>query len=152
MKNQVHLLTSTKRWRSMQTSTSFLKFSIVQFLCLICCMVVSTGQAQTVAPPLDSYVKNNGGMVTIFVALADSTTSSEIEVALGSKDNVGDLFSHTYTIDQTSGLPTGLSYSRQGTEVFLGAGAITLTDAFNVKIRLKDSGGNWSSYYDYVSN
>ncbi len=152
MKNQIKLLISIKRWRTKQPVSIFLQFSIVQFLLLMCCMNVNFCKAQTVAPPLDSYVKNESGTVTVFVALPDSTTSSEIEVALGSKNNVGDLFSHTYTFDQTTGLPTGLTYSRQGTVVFLGAGTITLTDAYNVKIRLKDGSGNWSSYYDYVSN
>ena len=145
-------LAAADRFRLFKPASGFLQFSIIQFLLLICCMNVNYCQAQTVAPPVDSYVKNEGGTVTVFIALPDSTTSSEIEVAIGSKNNVGDLFSHTYTIDQTSGLPTGLTYSRQGTDVFLGAGAITLTDAYNVKIRLKDGSGNWSSYYDYVSN
>ena len=119
----------------------------------MCCMFISeTTKAQIVAPPLDSYISNTGGTVTVFIALPDSTTSSEIEVAIGSKNNSGDLFSHTYAFDQTSGLPSGLSYSREGTHLYLGAGAVVLTDAYNVKIRLKDSAGNWSAYYDYIAN
>ncbi len=152
MKNKHQRLAAADRCRLFKTESGFLQFSIVQFLLLMCCMNANFCQAQTVASPLDSYVKNESGTVTVFVALPDSTTSSEIEVALGSKNNVGDLFSHTYIFDQTTGLPTGLTYSRQGTDVFLGAGSITLTDAFNVKIRLKDSGGNWSTYYEYVTN
>jgi len=109
-------------------------------------------QAQSVAPPLDSYVTNTGGTITVFVSLPDSTTASEIEVAIGSENNSGDLFSHTYAFDQATGLPSGLSYSREGTHIYLGAGAITLTDAYNVKIRLKNSSGNWSAYYDYIAN
>ena len=152
MKTNHQRLAATDRYRLFKPASGFLQFSIIQFLLLICCMNVNYCQAQTVAPPLDSYVKNDGATVTVFVTLPDSSTTTEIEVALGSKNNVGDLFSHTYTFDQTSGLPTGLTYSRQGIDVYLGAGSIVLTDAFNVKIRLKNSSGNWSSYYDYVSN
>ena len=153
MKIKRQRLSATDRYRLFKPASVFLQFSIVQFLLLICCLTQTVNsQAQTVAPPLDSYVKNDGATVTVFVTLPDSSTTTEIEVALGSKNNVGDLFSHTYTFDQTSGLPTGLTYSRQGTDVYLGAGSIVLTDAFNVKIRLKNSSGNWSSYYDYVSN
>ncbi len=138
--------------RNKNPLTGVVRFLLFLILFSVCSLTSSKLLAQNVAPPLDSYVKNEGGTVTIFVALPDTITSSEIEVAIGSKNNNGDLFSHTYTIDQTSGLPTGLTYSRLGTNVFLGAGTITLTDAFNVKIRLKDAGGNWSSYYDYFSN
>lgn len=152
MKKQQQRLAQPERYWLLQPKKGFLQFSIIQFLLLICCVPVTYCQAQTVAPPLDSYVKNEGGTVTVFVALPNTITSSEIEVAIGSKNNNGDLFSHTYTFDQSAGLPSGLTYSRQGTAVYLGAGSITLTDAFNVKIRLKDAGGNWSSYYDYVSN
>ncbi|MBL0339517.1 MAG: hypothetical protein IPP71_00485 [Bacteroidetes bacterium] len=152
MKNKHQRLPETDRYRLLTPASGFLLFTIVQFLLLMCCMNVDFCMAQAVAPPLDSFVKDESGTVTVFVALPDSTSSTEIEVAIGSKNNIGDLFSHTYAFDQTSGLPAGLSYIRQGTDVFLGAGAITLTDAYNVKIRLKDGSGNWSSYYDYVSN
>ena len=145
--------TATTRFRLTNPTNGLLKFSMVQFLLLMCCMFISEKtQAQSVAPPLDSYVTNTGGTITVFVSLPDSTTASEIEVAIGSENNSGDLFSHTYAFDQATGLPSGLSYSREGTHLYLGAGAITLTDAYNVKIRLKDSGGNWSAYYDYIAN
>ncbi len=135
------------------SANGFLKFSIMKFLVLIWCSIATVNvTAQTVTPPLDSYVSNTGGTVTVFVALPDSTTTSEIEVAIGNKNNNGDLFSYTYIFDQTTGLPTGLSFSREGTNIYLGAGAITLTDAYNVKIRLKNSSGSWSAYYDYIAN
>lgn len=153
MKHNPQSSTATTSCRSTKPTKGFLKFLIVQFLLLMCCMTLSENSlAQTVAPPLDSYVSTTGGTVTVFVALPDSTTSSEIEVAIGSKNNNGDLFSHTYVYDQTSGLPTGLTYTRQGTHLYLGAGTIALTDAYNVKIRLKNSSGNWSAYYDYITN
>jgi len=153
MKHNPHHLTATTGCRLTKPTNGFLKILIVQFLVLMCCISFSeTIEAQTVAPPLDSYVSNTSGTVTVFVALPDSTTSTEIEVAIGSENNSGDLFSHTYAFDQATGLPSGLSYSREGTHLYLGAGAITLTDAYNVKIRLKDSGGNWSAYYDYIAN
>jgi len=153
MKHKPQPLTATTSCRLTKPTNGFLKFLIVQFLLLMCCLSISEYTlAQSVVPPLDSYVSNTSGTITVFVALPDSTTSSEIEVAIGSKNNNGDLFAHTYTFDQTSGLPAGLSYSREGTHLYLGAGAITLTDAYNVKIRLKDSGGNWSGYYDYIAN
>ncbi len=153
MKHKPNRSTATTSCRLTKPTNGFLQFLIVQFLVLICCLTLSeNSQAQTVAPPLDSYVSNTGGTVTVFVALPDSTTSSEIEVAIGSKNNNGDLFAYTYAFDQTSGLPSGLTYSREGTHLYLGAGAFTLPDAYNVKIRLKDGSGNWSDYYDYISN
>ena len=153
MKHSSELSIATTSCRLTNHTTGILKFLIVQFLLLMCCMFISeTTKAQSVAPPLDSYISNNGGTITVFVALPDSTTSREIEVAIGSKNNNGDLFSHTYAFDQTSGLPSGLSYSREGTHLYLGAGAIELTDAYNVKIRLMDGSGNWSAYYDYIAN
>ncbi len=153
MKHIPQPLTATTSCSLTKPTNGFLKFLIVQFLVLMCCMFIGeTIIAQTVAPPLDSYVTSTGGTVTVFVALFDSTTSSEIEVAIGSKNNNGDLFAYTYAFDQTSGLPSGLTYSREGTHLYLGAGAITLPDAYNVKIRLKNSSGNWSGYYDYIAN
>lgn len=153
MKHHPQTPTTTTNCRLTNPTNGFLKICLVKFLVLIwCCMAIENVAAQTVAPPLDSYVSNAGGIVTVFVALPDSTTAIEIEVSIGSKNNNGDLFSYVYLFDQTSGLPPGLSYAREGTHLYLGAGAITLTNAYNVKIRLKNSSGNWSAYYDYIAN
>ena len=153
MKHHSQTPTATTSCSLTTSKNGFLKFSIVKFLVLIWCSIASVNvTAQTVTPPLDSYVSNTGGTVTVFVALPDSTTTSEIEVSIGSKNNTGDLFSHVYLFDQISGLPPGLSFAREGTHLYLGAGAITLTNAYNVKIRLKNSSGSWSANYDYIAN
>jgi hypothetical protein len=104
------------------------------------------------AVPLDSYVTTNGGEASIFVKLPDTISVSEIEVLLGSKINSSDIFSHVYVFDQYAGLPSGLSYSRNGVDVYLGTGSITVPSAFFAKIRLKNGGASWSNWLEYVSN
>jgi len=108
--------------------------------------------AQTPAPPLDSYVSFSGGQGSVFLILPDTIGCSEIEVNLGSKTETGDLFTHDYVYDQESGLPSGLSYTRTGSDVIVGIGTVEVPPAFNVKIRLKNSSGNWSSWYEYITN
>ncbi len=71
---------------------------------------------------------------------------------IGGKSNADDILSHVYIFDQPTGIPNGLSYSREGLNLYLGMGAVELPPAFSVKVRLKNSSGNWSSWIEYVSN
>ncbi len=72
MKHKSNRSTATTSCRLTKPNFGFLKFFIVQFLVLMRCLTLSeNSQAQTVAPPLDSYVSNTGGTVTVFVALPD---------------------------------------------------------------------------------
>ncbi len=108
--------------------------------------------AQTPASPLDSYVAFTGGTGSVMISLPDTNTCSEIEVTLGSKSETGDLFAHVYTYDQSTGLTSGLNYTRDGANVTVGIGAVVVPPAYNVKIRLKNTSGNWSSWYEYITN
>ncbi len=135
---------------------SFLKISnsrtlkwLLGFLCLFSFQYVT---AQSVSPPRDSYISIDNSIGTVMVSLEDSTNVSEIEVNLGSKNSFNDLFSHSYTFDNSTGLPSGLTYTRQNLNIFLGVGTLNFPTALNVKVRIKDNSGNWSSYLEYISN
>ncbi len=121
---------------------------ITSISCFMPCFI----QAQTSAPPVDSYINFQGGQNIAFVSIADSINVSEIEVQIGGKSNADDILSHVYIFDQPTGIPNGLSYSREGLNLYLGMGAVELPPAFSVKVRLKNSSGNWSSWIEYVSN
>jgi len=127
------------------------KLAAITITILVCCINKKVN-AQTPAPPLDSYVSFSGGQGSVFLILPDTIGCSEIEVNLGSKTETDDLFTHAYVYDQESGLPSGLSYIRTGSDVIVGIGTVEVPPAFNVKIRLKNSSGNWSSWYEYITN
>lgn len=130
----------------------FNSLTLKLLVCFLLFFSFQSGKAQSVLPPKDSYIsiENNEGIVGVIVN--DSTTVSEIEVSLGSKGSYNDLFSNSYIFDQTTGLPSGLTYSREGFNIALGVGTLAFPPAFNVRVRIKDTNGNWSSYLEYISN
>ena len=107
------------------------------------------GKAQT---PLDANLSINNYTGIFSLVIPDSTNISEIELIIGTKANLSDVFAHTYTFDQTSGLPTGLSYSRTGVNINLGLGSLTPLNIYHVKTRLKNSSGSWGAWYEFVGN
>lgn len=118
------------------------------FLILFCwCTISSNAQS-----PLDAAVSFTDNEGFFKVVVADTNNVSEIEVMVGSDDNPAELFSHVFSYDQSSGLPSGLSYSRSANEIILGMGTVTLLNAYNAKARLKDGSGNWSSWYEFIGN
>ena len=126
----------------------FSSIAVILFLCMNSNIAI----AQNPAPPTDSYINFDNGTGLLYVAIADSNNVSEIEVGIGAKGNYSDIFSHTYVYDQSAGLPAGLTYARTNLNVFLGVGALSVPAAYNVQVRIKNSNGNWSTWYKYVSN
>jgi hypothetical protein len=117
------------------------------FLILFCSTVIKVN-AQT---PIDATLSFDSGQGTFYVALPDSNIT-DIELNIGSKANLTDVFSYTYTFDQTSGLPSGLSFSRNGLNTFLGLGTVAEQNVYNSKVRLKNTSGGWGSWYEIISN
>ena len=106
------------------------------------------GKAQT---PLDATLSENGSGQLMYVLLPDSSVS-EIDVELGSKQGMSDLFDAAFVYDLTSGLPSGQSYSRTGLQVYLGLGNFTVPTAYFARIRLKNNAGSWSDWYEFIGN
>ena len=107
------------------------------------------GKAQT---PLDANLSISSNTGIFSLVIPDSTTISEIELIIGTKANLSDVFSHTYTFDQTSGLPSGLSFNRDGMTTYLGIGTITVQNVYNSKVRLNNTAGMWGDWYEIISN
>ncbi len=103
------------------------------------------GKAQT---PLDANLSINGNTGIFSIVIPDSTNILEIELIIGTKSNLSDVFAHTYTFDQTSGLPSGLSFIRDGMITYLGIGTITVQNVYNSKVRLKNTSGMWGDWYE----
>ncbi len=108
--------------------------------------------AQSVLPPSDSYISIDNSIGTVMVSIMDSTNISDIEVNIGSKNSFNDLFSHSFAFDNITGLPAGLTYSRENLNLFLGVGTLSFPPTINVRVRTRDISGNWSSYLEYISN
>ena len=114
---------------------------------LFCCTNLQVN-AQT---PTDATLSFDSGQGTFYIAIPDSNIS-EIELNIGTKANLTDVFSHTYTFDQTSGLPSGLSFSRNGLNTYLGLGTVAQQNVYNSKVRLKNTSGGWGDWYEIISN
>ena len=119
----------------------------VLFLILFWCYILNAN-AQV---PTDLALSVSSGTGQLFVALPDSNIS-EIELQIGTKPGLSDVFSHTFTFDQTTGLPTGMTYSRNGLNTYLGLGAITPNTVYASKVRLKSTSGTWGDWYEIISN
>jgi len=137
------------------TSGDFRKHYFALFKFLVCTYLVCyslQSVAQTISPPLDSYISISNESATIYLEVADTTVISEIEVQLSTKQNLSDIFQNVYAFDQTIGLQNGMTYSRTGNAIHLGTGTIQLSPVVFSKIRLKNQSNVWSEWYEFVSN
>ncbi|MBK8416660.1 MAG: hypothetical protein IPL22_20410 [Bacteroidetes bacterium] len=107
------------------------------------------GKAQT---PLDANLSISDNTGIFSIVIPDSTNISEIELQIGSSENPSEVFEHTFVYDQTTGLPTGLSYSRDGVNINLGLGTLVPLNIYHVKTRLKNGSGSWGDWYEFVGN
>jgi hypothetical protein len=124
---------------------------------LAACFPVLSAHTISTAQPLDArvtFTPATGGMVTgvFYVLLADSTGFSDVEVSL--TDNLADsvVFSRVFEFDQTSGLPAGVSWLREGTRVFMGIGTHAQSVSWQAKARLRTTSGAWSNWYAFRFN
>jgi hypothetical protein len=101
--------------------------------------------------PTDATLSVSSGTGQFFVALPDSNIV-EIELQIGTKQGLSDVFSHTFTFDQTTGLPAGMTFTRNGLNSYLGLGAITTNTVYASKVRLKSTSGTWGDWYEIISN
>ncbi len=115
-----------------------------------------TVSISTIAQPTDGSVTftptSTSGFVTgiFYVSLPDSTSWSAIEIHL--KDQIEDsvLFSREYAFDQTTGLPAGISWERNGTDVYLGTGTLPVRLGWQGRARLKNNSNTWSEYLEFI--
>ena len=119
----------------------------VLFLILFWCFSLNAN-AQV---PTDLALSVSSGTGQFFVALPDSNLV-EIELQIGTKQGLSDVFSHTFTFDQTTGLPAGMTFTRNGLNTYLGLGAITTNTVYASKVRLKSTTGTWGDWYEIISN
>ncbi|MBL0340012.1 MAG: hypothetical protein IPP71_03290 [Bacteroidetes bacterium] len=153
MKTNHNLLSrkETKRFirfeNLISSNQSLVKFHIWFLILFCCCTFYSHAQA-----PLDASVSFSGNHGYFKVMVPDTNDVSEIEMLVGTDDNASEMFSHIFTYDQVSGLPSGLSYSRTGNEINIGMGTVTLLNAYNAKVRLKNGSNSWSDWYEFIGN
>ena len=119
----------------------------ILFLILFWCFTLNA-KAQA---PTDATLSVSSGTGQFFVALPDSNIA-EIELQIGTKPGLSDVFSHTFTFDQTTGLPAGMTFTRNGLHTYLGLGAITTNTVYASKVRLKNTSGTWGDWYEIISN
>lgn len=131
-----------------------IKNSMIRAMCIAC--VCFSGQAVfSQTQPVDVRVALTDavtGYVTgrFYITLPDSNGISEVDAQL--IDSIDDslLFNHSFLFDQSSGLPEGLSWQRNGVEVELGTGTLPVRMAWVGRVRLKNTSNQWSDWYEFL--
>ncbi|MBU0765391.1 MAG: hypothetical protein KJ607_11215 [Bacteroidetes bacterium] len=81
---------------------------------------------------------------TCRLLLPDTISIAAIHLVVGTSKDSADVFSHSFVYDQATGLPEGMSWSREGNEVHIGLFRTTDTDMHHYKVWLEDVNGNLS--------
>jgi hypothetical protein len=153
MKTNYNLLSPKENKRFIRFKNSIaakqflIKFHFLFLILFCCCTFYSNAQS-----PLDAAVSFSGNEGYFKVVVPDTNDVSEIEMLVGTDDNASEMFSHIFTYDQASGLPSGMSYSRTGNEINVGMGTVTLLNAYQAKVRLKNGSNYWSDWYEFIGN
>src|SRR5687767_6833747 len=85
---------------------------------------------QSTPKPLDALVTVTGNQGTFYVELDDTIDVSMIEIGIGDLPGSDSLFNREYVFDQTTNLPSGISYLRNGSKVWMGFENISLPVTF----------------------
>jgi len=125
----------------------FLKIKISCLILFCCCYFNSVAQS-----PLDAAVTFSVNEGTFKVVVPDTNNVNAIEMLVGTDDNANEIFSLTCAYDPSSGLPTGVSYTRTGNEIKIEMGTVTLLSAYTAKVRLKNGSNSWSDWYEFIGN
>ena len=112
------------------------------------------GNAQAIG---DAFIVNaapQGGYTqsVLNIVLTDTVNVSSIVVKVGSLDGGQDLFSYTFTFDQSSGFPTGVGYSRSGFKVSCPLGNLVETAVYFTEISTLSSNNSANTAFKFVSN
>ncbi len=132
-------------------TTKFLRHGLLIVLFSATTFIV---QAQT---PIDAYVTttvpvNDSVVGTMFINLADTNQVDLVEIKLGSKAGVTDLFNYSFAYDQTTGLPAGYVWCRTGNKLTLQLGSFAYSDVQFGSVRVKNASGVWSDAFAFVTN
>jgi hypothetical protein len=133
------------------TSKLFLIERSAIVLLLMICFFETQSQIIS-ARVLFTPTSNNLNMGNFQIELTDSTGFSEVEVKLvdAMKDSL--LFERIYAFDQITGLPTNITWQRSGTKVQMGMGTFPTSLAWKGKVRVKNSGGIWGEWMEFLFN
>jgi hypothetical protein len=128
---------------------------MITFVCF--CVLILKSALPGIAQPDSARVSftpdgpsNAVGMC--HVTLQDSTNVQSIEVELTDLMNKEVLLIREYTFDQTTGLPTGITWHREGKKVQMGLGTLPKKLAWQGKVRVKDGSGQWGEAYTFLFN
>ncbi len=107
------------------------------------------------AQPVSAHVgfgstSNSVANAKFHIQLPDSTGITDVEVQLfdGLKDTL--VFNRVFIFDQTTGLPAGLSWFRQGEQVQIGIGTVPVRLVWQGKVRLRNNAAQWSDWYSFM--
>jgi len=133
----------------------YMKTRLVMFLFLGLLMLFpSQSNAQTIE---DAYIVNANPIAgytqsALNIVLTDTVNVASIIVKIGSIEGGQDLFSYTFSFDQTGGFPTGVGYSRNGYKVNCPLGNIVETPVYFTEITTITGGNTTSAPFKFVSN
>jgi hypothetical protein len=153
MKTKLNV-TILPRLRSVSTK---LKKQKSFFLCTLLIFLIGALTSQhSIAQPASATLSfgthnNNLALCNFMVTLSD-TNLVAIELGLGSERNQTDLFLHEFTFDVSTGLPSGLSYSREGLTLTIGIGNQQVLDYYYGQVRVKGDDQQWSEWYQFLQN
>jgi hypothetical protein len=105
----------------------------------------------------DAFIVNaapQGGYTqsVLNIVLTDTVNVSSIIVKVGSLDGSQDLFSYTFTFDQSGGFSNGVGYSRSGYKVSCPLGNLVETAVYFTEVTSVNSSGALSPAFKFVSN
>ena len=127
------------------------RFYNICFVALIFLIFNTTKSlSQNTSNGFRASVRITNGQGICHVVLPDSVGWSSINLEIKDKIRDSVLFNREYVFDQTTGLPTGITWVRDGNDVYLGTGNIPSKLGYRGKVRLKDSSGQWGDPLQFI--
>jgi hypothetical protein len=127
------------------TGRIFVKVILITFLLFV---FSSNVNAQV---PIDASLTMAPINSIFYVEVPDTNSLNEIEVELGSKNEMNDIFGYVFIYDQVVALPFGYSYQRSGSNIEIGLGSLQYPLTVFARIRLKTL-SQWGDWFSFVAN
>jgi len=105
----------------------------------------------TMSNPLNAVSDTALFSYSLIITVQDTNNIDTILVKTGTTDGGSEIFQNQFQYSQSNNLPQGTSYIREGNNITIGIGNYSYHDLFYCEIVLKDSSGNTTTPYKYVS-
>ena len=124
---------------------------------ILMCMIIYAPKASAQLSIVDvsiSLAANPAGQFvgTCNLVISDTLDCDLVAVELSDATVDSVMFYREFQYDQTTGMPSGISWNRSENHIILGLGSLSNMLNWKARVSLKDAQGSWTTWEEFLFN